>query len=573
MSDSFVINGSIVSDSQQIADGLNDFFVNIGPNLASKIPFTPKNVSDFLTSVPSPMNSLFLTPTDEEEVVDICSSFKTGTSSGFDDIKPHIVKTICNHIKKPLSHIINLSISSGIVPDELKVARVVPIHKSDDATLCNNYRPISVLPVFSKMFEKIIHKRLYDFLERHNLLHNCQIGFRKKLSSYMALLNTYDKIAADLDKGLHTMGIFLDLSKAFDTINHDILLAKLHHYGVRGSAFEWFKIYLSHRSQYVCFNNHKSSYRNISCGVPQGSVLGPLLFIIFLNDIAFSSDKLTFVTYADDTNVIVSHANLPDLITTVNRELDNMSLWFKANKLSLNIDKTNYIIFKNRHSNRVYNDLNICIDGIEISRVSYTKFLGVLLDDSLTWSKHTSNVVNILSKYCGIMYRLKDILPSNTLFSLYNTLMFPHLSYCNLIWADSNNTNLHKIHLKQKRIMRLCSNSHWLEHTPPLFKKFNTLTIYDIHKLTLCLFMYNHAFNNLPDTFTDYFIKNRSIHSYPTRISSLYRPFNFNYDLARHTIRRQGPLLWNSVNSKFKNAKSPYVFKRKFKLYLLSYYQ
>ena len=388
----------------------------------------------------------------------------------------------------------------------------------------------------------------------------------------MALLNAYNKIASDLDKGFHTMGIFLDLSKAFDTIDHRILLTKLHHYGVRGSAFEWFKSYLSDRTQYVCYNEYYSSHRQIHCGVPQGSVLGPLLFIIFLNDIAFSSDKFSFVTYADDTNVIVSHANLHDLITTVNHELDKLSVWFKANKLSLNIDKSNYIMFKNRHSNRVYNDMNICIDGLKISRVSCTKFLGVLLDECLTWSKHTTNVTNTLSKYCGILYRLKDILPQKTLFSLYNTLVLPHLTYCNLIWADSNNSNLNSIHIKQKRIMRICSNSHWLEHTPPLFKNFNTLTIYDIHNLTLGSFMYNFVSNNLPNVFNDYFTFTSSIHNYPTSSSQLLRPYHFNTDLARNTIRRQGAVIWNTVKKELRNSVSLHAFKRKYKLYLLSYY-
>ena len=257
----------------------------------------------------------------------------------------------------------------------------------------------------------------------------------------------------------------------------------------------------------------------------------------------------------------------------VNTNLTHLSVWFKANKLSLNIDKTNYIVFKNRHSNRVYNDLNICIDNVRITRVTHTKFLGVIVDESLTWSKHTSNVVNTLSKYCGIFYRLKSVLPSSALFSLYNTLVLPHIMYCNLIWADNNNSNLHLVHLKQKRLIRLCTNSHWLAHTPPLFKNLKTLTIYDIHKLTLGLFMYNFTAKNLPVNFTKYFVQIMHIHTYPTRISNDLRPAHFNYDLARNTVKRQGPILWNSLSSDLCKSNSVHIFKRKFKLYLLSYYK
>ena len=570
--DSFDINGIPTSDPQQIANGFNSFFTNIGPNLANQIATSQKNFDDFLVNIPSPQNSLFMSPTDTLEIIEVCSSFKTGTSCGYDEIKPDIVKTVINLITTPLVHIFNSSISSGIVPNQLKIAKVVPIYKSGDSNKCTNYRPISVLPAFSKIFERIIHKRLYNFLDRFNLLHTSQFGFRNKYSSYMAVLEAYNKIVSDLDKGNHTLGIFLDLSKAFDTISHSILLAKLHHYGIRGNAFEWFKSYLTDRSQFVAYNNCKSSSLSVKCGVPQGSVLGPLLFILFLNDISFASDILSFFIYADDTNAIISNSNLNDLINSVNNELHNVSVWFKANKLSLNIDKTNYMIFKNRHSNRNYPDMNICIDDVMINRVSHTKFLGVIFDETMTWSNHNCHITNIVSKYTGILFRLKAILPCETLFSLYNTLVLPHILYCNLIWADSNNKNLDRIHIKQKRIMRLCTNSHWLAHSPPLFKKCKTLNIYDIHTLLKGLFMYNYSSSNLPCNFDNYFVQNKVIHRYSTRSMDLYRPCLFNYDLARNTIKRQGPLLWNSIDSDLRNARSKFIFKRKYKLHLLSSY-
>jgi hypothetical protein len=291
-----------------------------------------------------------------------------------------------------------------------------------------------------------------------------------------------------------------------------------------------------------------------------------------INDISYSTSKLSFFIYADDTNAIVSHQNLNELITIVNDELGNLSKWFKSNKLSLNIAKTNYMLFKNRHSNLNYQDPDIVIDDISILRVSNTKFLGVIIDECLSWDNHNTYIANIVSKYTGILYRLKNSLPNNALFSLYTTLVLPYLHYCNIIWADSNNSNLSTIHLKQKKIIRLCSNAGWLDHSSPLFSQLGTLTIQDIHKLYKATFMYNFINNNVPTNFNDYFVRNSSIHSYGTRSLDMLRPYAFNTNLAINTIRNHGPKLWNGIRDDIKNSPSTHAFKRNYKQYLLSLY-
>ena len=333
-------DGDKVSSNANIAENFNNFFANIGKTLADKIPEPSCDFKPPLSSYNN-SSSLFLSPTSDEEIIKITLKLKNSDSSGSDDISNNILKQIIHTISKVISHIFNSSLSSGIVPSLLKEANVTPIFKAGDKHDFTNYRPISILPALSKLLEKVVYTRIFDFISHHNVLTSQQFGFRPKRSTYMAINELYCKIAENLDQKLHTVGIFLDLSKAFDTINHDILLNKLNNYGVRGLANDWIKNYLSGRQQCVLFNNHLSHSVNISCGVPQGSILGPLLFLLYINDLPLCTKIPHFILFADDTNIIFSHENPLTLELIINKELNHISNWFKLNKLSLNIKKTN----------------------------------------------------------------------------------------------------------------------------------------------------------------------------------------------------------------------------------------
>ena len=432
-----------------------------------------------ILSYDSPPNSLFFTPCTSEEVLKITSSLKPSTSSGVNGISSNLSKQIIPEIIDVLIHIFYCSLSTGIVPSKLKIAKVNPVFKSGDKHKFTNYRPISILPSISKLLEKVVYNRIYDFITNHKILSPNQFGFRKKHSTYMAINNLYDIITNAIDRKLHTVGIFLDLSKAFDTLDHSILLQKLNHCGIRGISNDWIKNYLKGRHQFVVYDKTSSVTNTIHCGVPQGSILGPLLFLLYINDLPKCSSSLDFILFANDTNIICSNDDPDTLETVLNKDLHIISNWFKLNKLSLNVTKTNYMIFKNKYSPATSIDVNILIDNNQLSQVKTTKFLGVLIDDNLSWKTHTTHVCNIISKYNGIIRKVRHFLPSDFLPTLFNTLVYPYINYCAIIWADNNNSHRDSILLLQKRIVRTCTNSMWLELTNPLFQSLNTLKIQD----------------------------------------------------------------------------------------------
>ena len=511
----FIINNRRITDRRVIANEFNKYFISIASKLNDAvcedgsiainplIPFTA-----FLGQ--SNVSSIFLNDCTADEICKIISTFENGKSS---DIPIRVIKQSSKLISPILENHFNKLMQMGQFPDELKLGKITPIHKKDNAEHLENYRPISTLPIFGKLFEKIIYERLYSFLISKSIMNPKQFGFRKGHSTSHALNYSITHIEKALDKKEHVLGIFIDLSKAFDTIDHNILLHKLMHYGIRGNAHKLLTSYLSCRMQYTSVLNNESDKREILYGVPQGSVLGPLLFLIYINDLLRCTNLGTFVLFADDTNIFVSGKNRKDVTEKANIILGAVFSYMKANKLHINQKKSCYMHFKpkgcrNTNCDTESYEERVAINGTEIDEVDSTKFLGVIIDNTLSWSPHIDALNKKLKCSTGQLNRIKDYVPANLHISLYQTLFESHLAYGITVWGGVSSNKLTPLYTSQKHCVRILfgdkaayldkfktsvrsrpyesqklgADFYIREHTKPLFNAQKILTVQNVYQ-------------------------------------------------------------------------------------------
>ena len=346
----------------------------------------------------------------EQEVRRELLVLKPNKSLGPDSIPLNLIKECAIQLSKPLTLLYNKCILQAKYPHPWKLAKSIALYKKNNRLLPENYRPINLLNCFGKVFEKLIYIQMMNFIDKHKVLFIYQYGFRRKHSTSLALIDIVDKIKFAIDNNEYALGILLDITKAFDSTNHDILLSKLEHYGFRGHSLLFLESNFTDRRQYISTNNCKSNTRSIKYGVPQGSILGPLLFLLFINDIQYVSQNIDLRLFVDDTAISLHHKDIDVLMQDGKITMKEIMTWFETNKLSLSLSKSNFILFHGKQKNSQRQITNITIGHKAIPRTYSAKYIGLTLDENLSWDAHIDNVCNNLVKYFSIFYNIRDII-------------------------------------------------------------------------------------------------------------------------------------------------------------------
>ena len=550
---SIKVDGKLESNDSKIANGFNKFFSGLPKTFHNKLPKMNENsrLNKCLNYVKGKeiLNSCFLNPTSYAEVFKIIKKLKKKSSRGLDGFSPTLLKYLPDKFIYCIVHVFNLSLMKGKFISSFKQAKVIPIHKKKSKSDMNNFRPISLLPVISKILEKIVYDRVFKFLDKNNFFYKNQFGFRPNHSTEMSANVLIDKVANALEDKSKVLTVFLDMSKAFDSVDHTILLSKLFKYGIRGKAYSWFESYLKGRKQKVCFNGALSqNFCNVDCGVPQGSILGPLLYLIYVNDFHSCLSRSSCILFADDTTLVVTAKSYEDLFQFANDDLNSLYDWLCANKLTINLDKTKYIVYSiSNRTSMPSNSLSLALNGVKIKRVDQFTFLGLIIDQHLSWKAHMLKILSKIQRNLSVIRKIACFLDKDALMQLFHSLILSHIRYGITVWHHSHIGLCEKIQACVNKFFRMIFFLKPRDSTQGVMKDNNILSVNQIYHFEMAKIIQRLALNGAPEAIQSIFEQHSRLVDVNLRSGSIYLPALFSTDKGQQCITFTGPNIWNSL--------------------------
>lgn len=558
-------NGDYVTNNE-MCEMFNDFFVNIPKVLKSKIRYFPGdnfNMFDTLTPV---RYSFHFCATYEEEVLEFVSKLQINKSPGHDDVNTKMLK-VCEDVVLPkLIAVFNTIINTSVYPDILKISKIVPIPKGKGLCSIDSFRPIALLSLFDKLLEKVLHRQLTAYFEDNNLLYRFQFGFKKGSGTQEAIVNVVNTICEGLDNGYGGVaGVFYDLSKAFDLVDHEILLRKLRFYGIVGNAHKLIESYLRNRKQFVQIDGCSSRMEDIQYGVPQGSVLGPLLFTVYLNDIANMKLHGKLIMYADDMSLFYPYCHEVILKAQIEHDANAIHDFARINGLVLNSEKTRIVRFRPHASGS--NDFNVSICGRNVIENTCLKYLGIHFQSNLSWNSHMQYLKSKVTPAIGLLYKFKNKFDKDTKLLLYNALIHSHYNYLPMIYAGKKNADFKSLQRSQNKALRIVYNLPQRYCTELLFKNISktTLPICGLYKMQLLTYMYK-SLNNIGYHVITF---NQNQTRFNTRNSDNLHVKRCRLETTRQRIEHSGCSEYNHLPQSIKNIPRISSFKSNLKLYLM----